>query len=398
LGFYKSMKPNISDLIPWFPLKHSIERFYPFTFNELKELEVLLDFSVISCNQRIEWTEAILEEFSLNYCWAGLSSNPSVKWTPDLIEKYKNYIDWHHAAGNKSFPWTKMLFFRFKDLMDWDTLDDLPIRLNADDIGLLKKEQIWNLARFENVEWEISLIERYKDQLDWICIGRNRAMPYSEYFFNKYKHKICYYIQFLVNSWLLRDENLPFMEKFAMIEFGLLSEYKEDWTLEFIEEHEDQLNWDNLSLNEHLPWSREFLMKYEEKWNWFDMSGNKSVPWTWELIEKHEHEWNWREDDDPNVSLYRTMTNNPSLPWSRKFVERFGHHLSFGSTEQVGDNEYEIRFGVSSNQLIDWDIDFLLKYKDLWDIEALGNNEAVYSAIENHLGKGHMCKLLKFVS
>ena len=52
-GFCKSMKPDISDLISWFPLKQSIELFYPFVFNELKENEDILDFSIISSNRNV---------------------------------------------------------------------------------------------------------------------------------------------------------------------------------------------------------------------------------------------------------------------------------------------------------------------------------------------------------
>ncbi len=390
------MKASISDLISWVPLKQQIERYYPFEFNDLKAFEDIIDFSNISLNRNLSWDTKVLDEFSHRLEWSKLSSNPSVKWNNLLVEKYKNYIDWTSATSNKNFPWTKMMFHKYKDSINWESINDLPVRYSVDDITFLTKEQRKYLGRFKNVDWDGYMIERFKDDFDWELILRNPSIPFSEYFFKTYKDNF-HFIQIITHPWLLRDENLSFLDQIAYVDFNLLSEWKEDWTIEFIINHEDELNWDLLSANQNLPWSMDFLLKYEDKWNWNAMSGNRNVPWTWQLIEKHEVEWCWQEDSDPFLSLYRTMSTNPSLPWSKEFVNTFGHHMEFGGVKQLGEDEFTFVFGISSNTKIDWDIDFLLTYKDKWDVDALEKNEAVYSAIAKNAGKNEIVNLLKVI-
>lgn len=390
------MKYTISDLIEWFPLKQQVERFYPFTLKELKELEGVLDFSNISFNRIISWDRKLLQEFSHKFDWSQLSWNPSVMWNDDLVKKFENYIDWTSATANLNFPWTRVRFFKVKDLIDWGSMDDLPVRQTIDDITFLNKQQKGFLGRYQNVEWSAYLIERFKDDLNWGLIGGNSSIPFSEYFFRTYIDRL-YFIHVLTNSWLLRDENLSLLNKIAYVDFNHLSEWKEDWTAEFITRNQEHLNWDLLSANQNLPWNTDLLLKYEGKWNWYAMSGNRNVPWTWDLIEKFEDLWKWTDASDPYLSLYRSMSTNPSLPWSQEFVERFGHHMEFGGVKQLGEEEFTFLFGISSNTKIDWDIDFLLKYKDQWDFEGLAANEAVYKAIEKVAGDGEIIKLLKAI-
>jgi hypothetical protein len=391
------MKPDISNLMTWFPLKHSIERFYPFTSDDLQECEKFLDFCNLSFNRKIVWNENILREHSHELCWSAITTNPSVPWDAKLVHTFENYITWQEAANCQNFPWTRELFFKYKDFLDWDNLYEMPVKLQQADFYRFNSEQLSHLIRFQNIPWTVGLIESYQYDFNWELLGDNTGLPYSENFFKTF-HQHFSYSRVLGHPWLLRDENLAILERIAFIEYNLLSQYKEDWTDEFIERHKHFLNWDLLSANMNLPWSKDFLYRYEHKWNWFEMSGNTNVPWTWELIEKYEEEWNWQVDDDPYISMFGTMSSNPSLPWSRKFVERFGHHIGFGSVEQVGENEFALLFGISSNRKIDWDIDFLLKYKDRWDIEALGNNEAVYNTIEKMVSMEKMLDLFKAIA
>ncbi len=390
------MKPDISDLISWFPLKQSIERFYPFTSDEMLEYEKFLDFGNLSFNRNIAWSEYILREYSDKLCWTALTSNPSVPWDAKLVHTFENYINWQVAANCPHFPWTRELFFRYKDLLDWLNLYEMPVKLHQDDFRRFNSEQLSHLIRFENIAWTMELIERYEYDFNWDLLGSNPGLPYSENFFKTF-HEHFSYIQVLGHPWLMHDENLAIMERIAYIEYNLLSQYKEYWTEEFIERHAEQLNWDLLSSNQNLPWSKDFLLKYEDRWNWHEMSGNIKVPWTWELIEKYEEEWNWQVDDDPFISLMGTMSSNRALPWSRKFVERFGHQLGFGSVEKLGEDDYALLFGISSNRKIDWTLDFLLKYKDKWELEALGNNGAVYSLIKSLVGEDKLLQISKIL-
>ena len=388
------MKPDITQLIPWFPLRQMVEGFYPFTWQELKENQAIIDFDNLSGNRRVQWNFEIIEEFSHVLNWSALSRNPSVRWNEHAISQYRNYIDWTEAANNETFPWTKQMFFKYKDVMDWGKLQDVPVKLGIDDVTFLTREQRMQLARFNKVDWSAWMIERFKDDLDWEYLARNPSIPFSEYFFTAYKDRILF-IDIISHPWLLRTENLALLNRIEFVEGNQLSRWKEDWTMEFILDYEDLLNWELLSANPYLPWSEEFLYKHEDRWSWYQMSGNRNVPWTWDLIEKHEDEWNWKDDSDPYVSLQTTMSTNPALPWSQEFVDRFWHHMEFGGIKKLAENEYSFQFGITSNVKIDWDLDFLLKYKDLWDADALEKNEAVYNYIKSLIPEKDLLHLVK---
>jgi len=245
------MKPNISDLISWFPLKHSIERFYPFTIDELHEVEDSLDFGNLSFNRKIAWSENILRDYSHLLCWSAITTNPSIPWDTKLVHTFENYINWQGAANCKHFPWSNELFFKYKDNLDWDNLYEMPVRLGEGDFFRFNVEQLSHLIRFQNIDWTLDLIERHQDDFNWSMLCDNPGIPYSENFFKTY-HQYFSYSQVLGHPWLLREENLAILERIAFIEYNLLSQYKQDLTEEFIESHKHLLNWDLLSSNKWL--------------------------------------------------------------------------------------------------------------------------------------------------
>ena len=102
------------------------------------------------------------------------------------------------------------------------------------------------LCSFENINWSVELIEKYKDQWHWGWGG------------------------------LSRNTSLP-------------------WSIELFEKYKDQWDWRKLSENESLPWSIELIEKYKDQWDWFYLSRNTSLPWSIELIEKNKDQWDWRE-------------------------------------------------------------------------------------------------------
>ena len=127
------------------------------------------------------------------------------------------------------------------------------------------------LCSFENINWSVELIEKYKDQWDWFYLSRNTSLPWSIELFEKYK-----------DQWhwreLSRNTSLP-------------------WSIELFEKYKDQWDWRELSENESLPWSIELIEKYKDQWDWGwgGLSSNTSLPWSIELIEKYKDQWDWRE-------------------------------------------------------------------------------------------------------
>ena len=228
-------------------------------------------------------------------------------------------------------------------------------------------------------------------------VSCNPGIPFSKDLYYKYFDRWDH-SSLRANKRLISDSYIFEFLSFATLDFSSISTYKEDFTLNFIKYYEEELEWYYLSENKHLPWDQDILEMYEHRWNWYKMSGNTSVPWTWKLVEKYEDKWNWCGDDEEYLSSFDSMSANSSLPWSKAFVERFGHHLGFDSVEQIGENDYILKAGISSNRKIDWDIDFLLKYKHQWEIDSLSGNSAIYSMFERLAGREQILNLYRVVT
>ena len=86
------------------------------------------------------------------------------------------------------------------------------------------------LCSFENINWSVELIEKYKDQWGWGGLSRNTSLP---------------------------------------------------WSIELFEKYKDQWHWHwlYLSRNTSLPWSIELIEKYKDQWNWLELSWNESIHW-----------------------------------------------------------------------------------------------------------------------
>ncbi len=85
------------------------------------------------------------------------------------------------------------------------------------------------LCSFENINWSVELIEKYKDQWDWFYLSSNTSLP---------------------------------------------------WSIELFEKYKDQWHWrGELSRNTSLPWSIELIEKYKDQWHWLELSWNESIHW-----------------------------------------------------------------------------------------------------------------------
>ena len=123
------------------------------------------------------------------------------------------------------------------------------------------------LCSFENINWSVELIEKYKDQWNWFYLSRNTSLPWSIELIEKYKDQWYW-------SCLSSNTSLP-------------------WSIELIEKYKNQWHWDwrGLSSNTSLPWSIELFEKYKDQWDWRRLSSNTSLPWSIELFEKYKDQW-----------------------------------------------------------------------------------------------------------
>ncbi len=388
------MSGTIDELLTWFPLKGMIELHYPFTLMDLEKFSQAISFSHISRNRNMDWNFEVIERFREEIWWGSLCNNTHVSWNKDIIDQFHYKINWQNALKNESFPWTKDLFISHLNRLDFNGVSNIPVRLEEKDFDLFNHEQLRDVCGVENLPWSEGVLAKYRDGLDWDMLSTNRGIPFNRDLNNKY-WAYWYYRGLQMNPKILSDAYFFEFSSFVRdIDYSLVSQYKEDWTMNFLNGYESRLDWDSLSANEFLPWSHDLLERYSGKWNWFRMSGNTAVPWTIDLIEKYTDHWNWNGEADYLGSFY-SLSGNPAIPWSQKLIERFIDRIGFGTVQKVGEDVYYITTGISSKRAVDWDIPFLCRYRDRWNLEALENNAAIYAMLEDLVGRDKILSLYR---
>jgi hypothetical protein len=199
----------------------------------------------LTYNVNIEWNEHQLKKFE-NYFkpferstsphtvspWKGISSNSNVPWSIDFIERYREKfvvrkygLEWQELSANPHLPW-------------------------HDNILLSSYEKYWDWTKIglnEGVQWTEEAFETYKERLPWIAdplsiqsISRTKNLPWSNDFIAKYKHNWQWW--FLSHNEGV-DWNETLIEKFRndIIFSQLLTNKSAPWSLEFILKHEHEI-------------------------------------------------------------------------------------------------------------------------------------------------------------
>ena len=225
----------------------------------IKKYEKNLDWTFISQNPNIKWTEDLINEFKDNWNWCELSENEYLPWSEDFINKYRNKF----KVENNKWQYNNAQFFYF---------------------GFLKNKGIPQTQK---------MIETFIDDPDFYSVAVNENMPWNKDLIKKFWSELkCFESS---SRW-------PYLSLNTKI----------NWSPEILEEYYNNWDWNNLSNNPSLPWSEDFIYKYNNKWNWNNLSNNRGINWTIELIEKFSDKWD-----------YCSLGMNPKLPWTIELIEKF---------------------------------------------------------------------------
>jgi hypothetical protein len=269
----------------------------------------------LSKNQALPWSEALIERYQDRWGWGvyGLSSSQALPWSEPLIACYSDRWDWEWLSWNRALPWSEALIERYADRWDWS-----------------------RLSRNEALPWSEALLLRYADRWKWECLSRNRVLPWSEAFLLRYADRWEW-------GWLSRNEALPWSE-------GLVDRHVERW------------DWWALSLNKGLPWSEALIERYAHRWSWLCLSQNQALPWTEALIDRYKDRWAWFNRYYPEDS---DLSGNPALPWSIALIERYEERWQWGED------------GLSTNKSLPWSIAFIERFQSRWNWGLLSWNQAI---------------------
>ena len=345
----------------WFLSK--IECNYPMNVKQITLLKDRLDWTGLSRNDSLAWSETLVAQFEDYWDWDCLSGNKLLPWSEDFICRYKDRLDWAALCYNTALPWSDDFINKFKDSLDWSSLSAQEFLPWSE--GLIARfNNLWSweyLSTNESLPWSESFISLFEDRWDWGLLSSNKSLPWSEAFIAKYQDR-WYWRE------LSQNQSLPWSDALISLyedrwhwgssdddddcEGGLCINRSIPWTESLIVKYENRWDWMWLSCNQALPWSVGLISRYEDRWNWSDLSGNEALPWSDALISHYERKWDWNR-----------LTQNESLPWSDGLVSRYEARWSWES--------------LSRRKSLPWSETFIARYEDRWDWGRLRENGAI---------------------
>lgn len=191
-------------------------------------------------------------------------------FTNDEIIQYAPILNfgYNHLMANNTVNWDIEMIEIWKDKMDWDGL--WKIKNITIDYNFIKKYEdrinFNNLPDCKSVSWTLEIVDEYEDKFDWSGSISSISLFNNYDILKKYSDKL---------DW----------DKVSLHNYLLSSE-------EFINEYENKLNWRKISANKNIPISPEFILKYSDK---LDINLISRLPFSVDFIYRYpiDIKWNW---------------------------------------------------------------------------------------------------------
>jgi hypothetical protein len=117
----------------------------PYTPEEFKEIIKNSKVSHLSFDERVAWTEELIEMNQNKWSWEALSINNSLPWSENLIDKYL-------------YKW------------DFGTVTETPDGRKSYTVGLSDNS---------GLPWSFELIRKYESKWDWLSLSHSKSIPWS---------------------------------------------------------------------------------------------------------------------------------------------------------------------------------------------------------------------------
>lgn len=330
------------------------------TINQFRDQ---IDWPLFSLNCKAFGEVQLIDEFITDIVWTDFDSrdheqcityNEAIPWSENFISKYENFIDFDQLSWNQRVPWTVDLIEKYFERWDWD-----------------------GLSANDNFPWSEETISKYADLFDWeAIIFFNDNFPWSLSIAKKYRHK------------------LVEMDYELLMGNGVL------WSqMEIVDEFADFVNWQEIASNHCLPWHTENLrerwkdhlggISFENNSAFFpnphffedhidkylendgnllkELSDSSELPWSISFVERFREYWDWS-----------SMSMNKRLPWSLDFVDQYLKYWVWGNSKRNEEGWMSGSSGLLGNEGIPWDIDWILRYEQFINVDAMSYEEMIW--------------------
>lgn len=289
-----------------------------------------------------------------------LSSARTMNWNQELLQQFEYEWDWNQISQNTAIPWTKELVLQFADELCWD-----------ENAAFLAIESI-----ISDVEIASMYIKR--NQID---VYKNLFFPWSDVFMTQHIKHIKW--QVLSQSPCIKWDK-ALLEKFiTVLDYDLFNwPLNEADTIEILQKHKTVIDWEQLSVSKSLPWTESLLFAFEDKWCYEALIENS------EINNKYSRLFEFVKDkvDPLELAESRVAMTQQQFEWlvghifytiSKMLSQRSPGTLRAKSLAGKILSPTKIWETLSAVNLTSWSFEFMKKYEDKWDWDAISLNESI---------------------
>jgi hypothetical protein len=104
-----------------------ISKYFPLSNDDIYDHKDILNFRVLSENENIKWTNALIEKYSAKWSYSNLCLNRNINWNSDLIvaqlKKIKNYGRQLVIARDIILPVDLVSYFGYSDTLSYKVIN-----------------------------------------------------------------------------------------------------------------------------------------------------------------------------------------------------------------------------------------------------------------------------------
>lgn len=324
-------------------------------------------------------------------------------WTIENIEKGIScgIWTWEDISKNIAINWNLDILERYKDFLDWKEISKNP-----------------------SIPWTFEFVEKFKDCLDWRAVKANKLLVWNDILVDKYATYI--FSSGVMSpkeiSWSYSKSHKLFIGNYEQAFYFennrnlylseyLIDKYADKWNFDYLSRKGSILSMEE-DRSENILFTDYLIEKYADKWNFKELSKSLNLRITTRIIEKYIDKWDWQYlvlntavkiefstiEKVKDILDWGYVRILPYLHWTEELIDRYIDYIFYDISSSSGrrlENDYSFtKFCKNinhtsyfeSNKNVEWTPILIDKYKDKWAWEYIfKNNEIKFS--EEQLSK-----------
>ena len=324
-------------------------------------------------------------------------------WTIENIEKgiLCGIWTWEDISKNIAINWNLDILERYKDFLDWKEISKNP-----------------------SIPWTFEFVEKFKDCLDWRAVKANKLLVWNDILVDKYATYI--FSSGVMSpkeiSWSYSKSHKLFIGNYEQAFYFennrnlylseyLIDKYADKWNFDYLSRKGSILSMEE-DRSKNILFTDYLIEKYADKWNFKELSKSLNLRITTRIIEKYIDKWDWQYlvcntavkiefstiEKVKDILDWGYVRILPYLHWTEELIDRYidyiFYDISSSSGRRLGNDYSFTKFCKNinhtsyfeSNKNVEWTPILIDKYKDKWAWEYIfKNNEIKFS--EEQLSK-----------